>query len=470
MRLYCYALLWLGVSSLPLFAQNTLSVGMAEVDVSPKIDPKKPVYMAGFGHNRLAVKIADPIMARAMVLSDGQATMAFVSVDVVGLFFDFVETVREELKSEKFDYICISSTHNHEGPDTLGLWGKTPFETGVDKEYMAQVKAGIVAATKKAKAALKPSQATIGKSAAPELLHDGREPYVLHDELVAVRFDAPRAPANSAPLGILVQWNCHPELLGSENTAISADHVYYTVKHLQEKYNCPVIYFTGTVGGLMTSLHVPIKNAEGKDLEDGTFEKTELFGIAVAKHAVKALDKTEPITLTPLKAYTKKILIPVDNALYRIAFSAGVFDRKMYQWSDEPSPKEFIATKDVTKPVAMKSEVGYIQCGELGIAMIPGEIYPELVLDKIQEPIDPGADYPDAAKEPAIYTNMPSKHKMIFGLANDEMGYILPKRQWDEKPPYCYGRKKAQYGEVNSCGPEVARVLCETFQSLTKQK
>ena len=25
---------------------------------------------------------------------------------------------------------------------------------------------------------------------------------------------------------------------------------------------------------------------------------------------------------------------------------------------------------------------------------------------------------------------------MIIGLANDELGYIIPKRQWDEKPPF----------------------------------
>ena len=36
---------------------------------------------------------------------------------------------------------------------------------------------------------------------------------------------------------------------------------------------------------------------------------------------------------------------------------------------------------------------------------------------------------------------------MLIGLANDEVGYIIPKRQWDEKPPFCYGRQKAQYGK-----------------------
>jgi hypothetical protein len=51
-------------------------------------------------------------------------------------------------------------------------------------------------------------------------------------------------------------------------------------------------------------------------------------------------------------------------------------------------------------------------------------------------------------------------------LANDEIGYIIPKRQWDVRTPYCYGRKQAQYGEVNSVGPETAPILCEAFRKL----
>ncbi|MFO0964485.1 MAG: hypothetical protein U0793_02700 [Gemmataceae bacterium] len=59
---------------------------------------------------------------------------------------------------------------------------------------------------------------------------------------------------------------------------------------------------------------------------------------------------------------------------------------------------------------------------------------------------------------------------MIFGLASDELGYILPKRQWDEKAPFCYGLKKAQYGEVNSLGPDTGPLLCAAFRTLVKGK
>src|SRR5579871_3648717 len=119
-------------------AAEPLRVGFAEVDVTPELG-KKPVYLAGFGHDRLAKKVHDPITARAVLLADpgSKAKVALVSVDVVGLFLPFVERVRERLPG--FTYVMVSATHNHEGPDTLGLWGPSPFKSGIDPEYMKRV-------------------------------------------------------------------------------------------------------------------------------------------------------------------------------------------------------------------------------------------------------------------------------------------------------------------------------------------
>ena len=77
---------------------------------------------------------------------------------------------------------------------------------------------------------------------------------------------------------------------------------------------------------------------------------------------------------------------------------------------------------------------------------------------------------PDAPPEPAIYAQLKGKHRMLFGLANDELGYIIPKRQWDAKAPFCYGLKKDQYGEQNSVGPDAAGVICGTFKDLVAKK
>jgi Neutral/alkaline non-lysosomal ceramidase, N-terminal len=445
-------------------ARADLSVGFAEVDVTPTLNPKKPVFIAGFGHNRKATKVHDPIMARAVVLSDGKQKVALVSVDVVGLFHSVAESVRKEV--DGFAYVCVTSTHNHEGPDTLGLWGPSPFATGVDKRYMKALEAGIVKAIKDADKARKPATAKIGTAAGPELLHDGREPYVKHDELVAIRFEG----ADGKPLGVLVQWNCHPETMDSKNTELTADYVATTVADLRKSQGCPVAYLTGTVGGLMTSLHVPVKNAKGEELKDGTWEKTEEYGRLVARLAEKALKDAKSVALTPFDARRREVHVPVANELYKLGWRSGVLERTFYVWDNDPYPTSPVQAKDLTKPGAIRTEVGYLKLGDLEVAVIPGEIYPELVLGKVQDPADPGADFPDAPVEPSIYGQLTAKYKMLVGLGNDEIGYILPKRQWDAKTPFCYGRKKDQYGEENSVGPEAGPVLCRAFQDVVKGK
>lgn len=460
----------LTLSALALFSlpcpAGEFKVGFGETDLTPEVGPgKKTVFLAGFGQNRKALKVHDPITARAVVMADGDEKIALVSVDVVGLFLPSVERVREKLPG--FKYVLVSATHNHEGPDTLGLWGASPVQSGVDSEYLKRVEAGCAEAVKAAEKALAVATVKIGKTADPHLLHDNRKPVVKHDELVALKFFKPKT---EKPLGVLVQWNCHPEALDSRNTEITADFIHYTVKQLRETQKCPVAYFTGTVGGLMTTLKLPIKDEKGKELADGTFEKSERYGRLVGQLAEQALKTAVPITLTPFDIRTRELLVPVENSMYRLAWSFGTLDRAMYAWEGTPTPKKFLPTKEVSKPVAVKTEVGYLKLGELEVAAIPGEIYPELVLNKVENPADPGADFPDAPIEPAIYDQLKSKHRMLIGLANDELGYFIPKRQWDDKAPYCYGLKKAQYGEMNSVGPEAAPVICGAFKELVKGK
>lgn len=441
-----------------------LGVGFGEADVSPVLG-KKSVYLAGFGLDREAKKQHDPIMARAVVLTDGDAKIALVTVDVVGLFLPSVERVRTNFPGYK--HVLVSATHNHQGPDTMGLWGPNPLKSGVDPEYLKKVESGCVDAIRAAEKALAPAVARIGTAASPELLRDARLPDVKHDELVVLRFENPNT---GKPLGILVQWNCHPEALDSKNTEVTADYPFYVVEHLRKSQGCPVAYFTGTVGGLMTTLRLSVKDESGKELADGTFAKAERYGKLLGDAADKALKNAVPLTLTPFDVRTRTILVPVENKLYHFAWSAGTLDRVMYKWEGKAVPDEFLATKDVERPVAVKSEVSYLKLGDLEVAAIPGEIYPELVLGRIQNPVDPGADFPDAPAEPAIYAQLKGKHRMLFGLANDELGYIIPKRQWDAKAPFCYGLQKDQYGEKNSVGPDAAGVICGTFKDLVAKK
>src|SRR5581483_2373144 len=119
---------------------------------------------------------------------------------------------------------------------TLGLWGPSAFKSGVDPAYLRLIEDRIVEAVRAADGACKSVKAKIGSVRAPELLHDGREPYVKHDELTVLEF---RTADGDRPAGLVVQWNCHPETLSSKNTLLSADYVGYTVDYLRKKHGAP---------------------------------------------------------------------------------------------------------------------------------------------------------------------------------------------------------------------------------------
>jgi hypothetical protein len=99
--------------------------------------------------------------------------------------------------------------------------------------------------------------------------------------------------------------------------------------------------------------------------------------------------------------------------------------------------------------------VAVVTFGDASVTCVPGELYPEIANGGIEHP--PGADFDVAPVEvPSLRELMPGRVKFLIGLANDEVGYIIPKSEWDDEAPWLYGNAERQYGEINSLGPETA--------------
>ncbi|MCS7160776.1 MAG: neutral/alkaline non-lysosomal ceramidase N-terminal domain-containing protein [Gemmatales bacterium] len=389
-------------------------VGFGVREITPEVKANT-VWLAGFGQGRRATGVNDPLYARALVLTQGKQKLALVSLDVVGLFYPEVKGIRVQLPD--YDYILVSSTHNHEGPDTLGLWGPNLFTTGIDPQYMNRLRRGIIEAIREAERELSPCRVRYGMVRAPELLHDSRLPVVKHDELVVLEFV--RHDDHNQRIGLLVQWNCHPETLGSKNTLVSADFVGVTVRALEERYKCRVAYFTGTVGGLLSSLGLPVRDEQGRLLADGTWEKTERYGILVARKAEEAVRRAKEIRFSPWRIRKKVVYLPVANRYYRAAAQFQVVVRERFLWTGNPHQCQEAPKDAKLDDLAIETEIGLLEFGELKVVAIPGEIYPELVVGGVQEPVDPGADYPDAPIEPIVYEEVQGPARMLIGLAND---------------------------------------------------
>jgi hypothetical protein len=454
------------VSSALAQERRILQAGFAAVDITPAIDGPKRVYLAGYGMNRKAAGVHDKLQARAVVLASGDERLAIACVDLIGLQYPQVKAIRAKLP--EFRYVLVSSTHNHEGPDVIGIWGRGPFQRGVNNAYLDLVVERVAQSVKDAAGRLAPVTAVYGTAEDESLLSDSRLPIVKDGVLRVVRLNGTATKDRAGmpdAAGLIVQWNCHPESLGGKNREITADFPWATVAALEQKYGCPVVYLSGAVGGLMSNPAGRIFDDEGKELPDGNFEYARRYGEAVAELADKAIVSAQPLELTPFHVSAKPVAVPVHNSLYRAARALGVLQRDGYLWTgDFQTLGARLRPETADQESAVESEVAYLRLGELHVACIPGELYPELVYGKFQEPVEPDVDFPDAPLEPTIAALMPGSKWLLIGLANDELGYIIPKRQWDKSRPHAYGKEAGQYGEVNSCSPEVAPIIMQALK------
>src|SRR4051794_31811156 len=79
----------------------SMEAGFSAVDITPQIG-KKPVFMAGYGMNRRATGVHDPLFARTVVLASGDQRIAICSVDLVGLQYPAVKAIRARLPQYKY--------------------------------------------------------------------------------------------------------------------------------------------------------------------------------------------------------------------------------------------------------------------------------------------------------------------------------------------------------------------------------
>ena len=131
---------------------GTLEVGVAKRDITPlmdtydtwvdadnnsKFEPDKGdtytdkngngkfdfVWIAGFGNNRPAKGVHDRLWARAIAFRNNGVTVVMVTLDSIGIFYEkFIEVRKMIDPTLGIDHVMFSSLHDHEAPDTMGIW------------------------------------------------------------------------------------------------------------------------------------------------------------------------------------------------------------------------------------------------------------------------------------------------------------------------------------------------------------
>jgi hypothetical protein len=83
-------------------------------------------------------QVADPVTARALVVSNGGRTLAVEVLDQEGVFDVYQQRIRQKVAADGFrtDGIFISATHDESAPDTLGLGGVNSETSGTNPYFV----------------------------------------------------------------------------------------------------------------------------------------------------------------------------------------------------------------------------------------------------------------------------------------------------------------------------------------------
>ncbi|HET8547685.1 MAG TPA: hypothetical protein VFL57_06770, partial [Bryobacteraceae bacterium] len=430
----------------------SLSAGAAKRTVTPDFTRHAPVYLAGFGNNRVATGVHDDLYARCIAFRAGLGRpLVICGVDSIGLFFDDVKAIRGMVEGAD---VIVTATHDHEAPDTMGLWGPDRTRSGINAGYLDYVVERTAEAAAAAVAALEPASVRLASATSPELdklIHDTRPP-VRHDSgIIALA----AVSTSGKPIGTLVNWANHPEALGSKNTLITADYLAAFHSVMENTLGGVSVFCNGAVGGMQSPLGAKLTDWTGAAIEPETFRFADVVGLRAAEIAANAIARAPRAGIEAITFQEKVIAIPMTNPGFELAMKAGIFRGRKQPNRDGTSntPVGYVRFEGAAGPV-------------LEIALVPGELYPELSVGGIERYA--GADHPDAPLEPAIKQQMRARFRMLFGLANDEIGYIIPKAEWDDKAPWLQNAGKRWYGEVNSIGPEAAPMITAAFAELVR--
>jgi putative membrane-bound dehydrogenase-like protein len=148
----------IGFVSSSVFAAETVKsvfrAGAAAVDVTPT---HFPVRVNGMVEERTGTMAHDVLMARSLVLDDGNERLAIVVIDSLMLTREMLDDVKDQaqqLTGIRTDHMLISATHTHSAPSAMPCLGSR-----VDPEYAQFLPGQIVRSIVQANEKLTPAKA-----------------------------------------------------------------------------------------------------------------------------------------------------------------------------------------------------------------------------------------------------------------------------------------------------------------------
>ncbi|MCZ7585903.1 MAG: neutral/alkaline non-lysosomal ceramidase N-terminal domain-containing protein [Deltaproteobacteria bacterium] len=407
--------------------------GAARVDTSPPSD--WPLMMGGYGLNfisqsfaRWSTGVHDPIYATALALQNtGEEPVILIHLDLVGMITTDIVRVQAGV-ADALDIlperIVLASSHTHHSPDSVGIWGVLlPPVSGRDEAYMDLIVERAIEAGIAAYDSLRPARLFVATGSEPAMHYNSNEVPILNPSTLiddAMTFLVAR-DADGAPIATLMNWGCHPMVMGPQNTEISSDFLGPYYRLMDEEIGGVNMFVNGPLGA---SIH-PINPYDPFDYTGrdwGTWEDVENFGRVLADDAQALAAGAVPVRDTAIDLFSGVFESRNDNLFFALAGALELIPRDIPNWGDvgETTLTTFTLGPDIR------------------FATAPGELVPDLGL--------------------AMRAIIGGRHQFIINLGMDWVGYIMTPQQ--------YRNVVYIYNDLLSPGPNAGVDLIAAYEQI----
>lgn len=497
------------------------SLGCASVDLTPVDYKKRAYYMGGYiapenGFKNLIEDVVDGMCGRAIALDDGsgRGVSLFCTVDCIGITNGDVRVIRKKFREKaeklfpemKVASVNIFSTHSHSCVDTEGLWtefpqklfrnlkrnytGKGIPERGADEQYMRFLYEAVSDVLTAAVKDMCTGKMTLAQKDITQSYFKNKNrpsaPSVVTDitRLTFTPDDKKKRPT------VIVNLPAHPDVAGlpvksevGSGRRLCGEYVYYMGEVINEAgYN--FMFFNGAICAIYMSCGV---TNDGLNLKH-RYEQSARFGREIGKITLALTKSFEEIKKDRLLYNNSEILRERAEAMQ----NGGEYTLWCENWSPvkekKVSPVLNIRLKEVEVPVlnpimaaagklklanykvytrekgqySVFTEIGYMELGkELKIAMVPGEFCCDLLTGGESLRARASVSHTDFGIPPL--REIFGDDTAVFGLANDEIGYIVPDND------FTMGDPKNHYHEFVSLGCKTASSVMRGFTEMAEE-
>lgn len=387
---------------------GNLLAAAVEVDITPPVGAGLDGYSARQGNS---IGVHDPLLAQLLLLRSGTQAIALVSLDLLGVGLDFTGRVRagiERAIGVPGRCVMLACAHTHSG--AAGFLPPSPgIHTQPDEELQDMTARKLVGAAIWAQQTLRPARLGPGRGRIEGLGSNRNDPEkgLADHEVLVLRVD----DLAGEPLCVIMNYGCHPTVLGYQNLLFSADYpgaARATVRCIYPKAVC--MYTNGASGDVSTRF----------TRRDQSFTEVERMGRmlggevlkvlqSIVTHDTPALDgevaevqlKFRPFP--PPEAAQAEVL-RLKAELERLkATGATHGDVRRAHTRVEGAEGQALMSRELAGQTQRMSQVQLLRIGDLALLGLPGEPFSRTVLEIKQRSSRPWSAVVSYANEDAGY-------------------------------------------------------------------